>query len=118
MGDDTLASFNVDPRLVLIGWFISRTERGRLTWNVEMEAVTASVSLPPLVHIRFSTRTETGSTCVRWNSFYIRDNDHKELFRIDSDHAATDSATLTAVNALFISALRTVRSPSGTGRLI
>jgi hypothetical protein len=104
-----IPGISFDPYVVLIEWFTSRTERGHLMWNIETEAITASVSLPPLVHIRFATRADVSSKCVRWNSFYVRDNHNKELFHINSDHAANDSATLPAVNALFITALRNVR---------
>lgn len=105
-----------DPRVVLTEWFTSRTERGRLTWKLEVESMTALASLPPLVHIQFTTHTDADGKCVRWDSFCVHDN-YKELFRIDSDDGANDSATLTAVNALFLAAQRSVTPSSRTGCL-
>lgn len=95
-----------DPQIVLIEWFTTRTERRVLRWNVETEAITASVSLPPLVHVRFATRPFSGDNGIRWESFYVR-RDNEELFRVESQDAADDSAAFAALNALFMAALKT-----------
>ena len=102
-----------DPRLVLIQWLVSRTERNHLSWTIEHDDLTALVALPPLVHVRFAGCTQATGQHERWNSFSMRNQD-REILQVDSNHSTSDNqAVFDAANALFAAALKS-RAPTVT----
>lgn len=98
------------PKLVLIEWLISITEQGRLSWKIEHGETTASVSLPPLVHLRFDWCVDAANKRQRWGAFSIS-GEHSELFRVESKHDFNGDTKLhDAADALFIAALKSTGS--------
>ena len=94
-----------NPYLELINWFAARTEQCRLRWNIEGDAITASVSVPPLVSLRFAMSHDASGN-ERWISFSVRTTS-RELFRVDSNRSEKKTSPLVAaVNALFVSIMK------------
>jgi hypothetical protein len=95
-----------NPEQVLIEWLLSRTERGRISWKIEDGNITASVSLPPILHVRFDSRVDAVGKHERWCWFSLRGK-HGELIQINSNNVLNAEKTVVdAVNALFIAALK------------
>ena len=95
-----------DPELTLIDWLLSRTERGQLSWKIEHDKLTASVSVPPLVHLRFDL-CEGSVKHERWSWFFLQ-GEHSELLRIKFSNASVnrERRLFDAANTLFIVAMK------------
>jgi len=111
MDDHGARRYNTE--LVLIEWLISRTERGRLSWKIDHDKVTTSVSLPPLVHLRFDSHVDAAGKHGSWSCFSFR-SEHLELLQINPNHALDEETTLLdAANTLFIAALKSTGRREG-----
>jgi hypothetical protein len=98
-----------NPYLELINWFAARTEQCRLKWDIEGDAITASASVPPLVSLRFAI-SDDRSGSERWSSFSVHTKS-RELFRVDPNRSAKEtSALVAAVNALFVSIMKSAEA--------
>jgi hypothetical protein len=109
--DDRGANKNAkpySPQLAILEWLTYRTNQGRLGWKIEQHRVTAAISLPPLVHLRFDSCVDAAGKVEQWSWFSIRDQ-HSQLLRVESNHVVNrDTTLLHAANALFIAALKSM----------
>jgi len=106
MDDQGAKPYN--PQLMLMEWFISWTERGRLSWKIEHNELTTSVSLPPPVHLRFDSCADAAGKHERWSWFTVR-SEHLELLLVNSNQAVDGETTLLdTAKTLFIAALKSM----------